>query len=628
MSLDPMNRQSWRGVTDALRPPQGYELHAAICTSYGLALDAVLAALLALEDVDATDLSVDTLSKVIAATTLAGRVQILVQGGTVSGRTVGLPSRLVGLLDRMIVPISMSNGVFHPKLWVVCFRPRGTRKDAKLDTTDLKSRVIVSSRNLSDSACLEMGVMIESTSAREGIDLGRQVAGALRSCEQLAAGAALPLVRSVAALMEKTRFETTAESATSVRLHWQDERGASVASRIPRRNHRLIVVSPFLSDRSVRDALVRSEDTLVISTPGALAKLSLDTVETAAVRGVEQGHPVLYALRDDRTGSAEEVDASDEDELGRLDGLHAKVILAEPLDGPPVTLVGSANATTRGWGVFPARNVECMMELTPGIPMKSFLSDFVYEKQGEVKPWLAEFRSEHLHTETAEELLRDELARRVQTLAGLEFALTYNGSTRSLAVRCDGAAGALDEDQEKGLIVEFAPLGILEDSAEDEHDAGWRPLAALTDTPSVYENVALAAVSAFIAIRVRAEGVNWMSRIAQGDVTYVHVDRDARDAAARLELLASASPTDILAKLVLGLGYVARQQSELRGPLDVSGRTLKSGAPTLGPIPLERVLQAIASNPRLVDELHLLLAGRSDPEFDRFLTDIRSVISS
>jgi hypothetical protein len=628
MSLDPMNRQSWRGVTDALRPPPGYEFHAAICTSYGLALDAVLAALLALEDVDATDLSVDTLSKVIAATKLAGRVQILVQRGTVSGKTVGLPSRLAGLLDRMIVPITVSNGVFHPKLWVVCFRPRGTRKDAKLDATHLKSRVIVSSRNLSDSACLEMGVMFESTAAREGIDLGRQVASALRSCDQLSAGAASPLVRSVAGLMDKTRFEATAESATSARLHWQDEGSASNASRIPKRNHRLIVVSPFLSDRSVRDALDRSEDTLVISTPGALAKLSLETVETAELRAVVQGHPVLYALRDDRTGSAEEVDASDDDELGRLDGLHAKLILAEPLDGPPVTLVGSANATTRGWGVFAARNVECMIELTPGIPIKSFLRDFVYEKKGEAKPWLAEFRSEHLRTETVEELLRDELARRVQALAGLEFALTYDGSTRTLAVRCDGAAGTLEEDREKGVIVEFAPLGILEDLAEDGRDSAWRPLAALADAALVYEDVAIAAVSAFVAIRIRAEGVNWVARIAQGDVSYVHADRDARDAAARLELLASASPTDILAKLVLGLGHVARRQSKPRSQFDVPGRSPASGSRTLGPIPLERVLQAIASNPRLIDELHLLLAGRSDPEFDRFLKDIRSVIST
>lgn len=628
MSLDPMNRQSWRGVTDTLRPPDGYELHAAICTSYGLALDAVLAALLAFEDVDAADLSVDTLSKVIAATKLAGRVQILVQRGTVSGKTVGLPSRLAGLLDAMIVPISVSSGVFHPKLWVVCFRPRCTRKDAKIDAAGLTSRIVISSRNLSDSACLEMGVMFESTSAVEGLDLGRQVASALRSCDQLAQGRASPLVRSVAGLVEKTRFEATGESATSARLLWQDERGASVASRIPKRNHQLIVVSPFLTDRTVRDALDRSKEMLVISTPGALAKLSVETAKFAELRAAEQGHPVLYALRDDRTGSAEEVDASDDDELGRLDGLHAKLILAEPVDGPPVTLVGSANATTKGWGSFESRNVECMMELTPGIPIKAFLRDFVYEKQGEAKAWLAEFSSEHLQAQTEEELLRDELARRVQALAGLEFALTFDGSTGTLVVQSAGAANTIEDDRKNGVIVECAPLGILEDAAESEQDPAWRPLAAMAAGPLLYENVALAAVSAFIAIRVRTDGMNWMTRIAQGDVTYVNANRDARDDAARLELLESASPTDILARLVLGLGYISRRPPKSRRPIDPADRLPRHGARTLGSIPLERVLQAIAANPRLIDELHLLLSGRSDPEFERFLADIRTVLSA
>jgi len=622
-----MNRQSWRGVTDALRPPHGFELHGAVLTTFGLALDAVLAALLAFEDVDATDLSVDTLGKVMAATKLAGRVQVLVQSGTVSGKTVGLPSRLVGLLDSMIVPITVANGVFHPKLWVVCFRPRGTRKDAKLDTTALKSRVVVSSRNLSDSVCLEMGVMFESTSAQEGLNLGPQIASALRSCDQLASGKSSSLVRSIAGLMDKTRFEVTAESATSARLLWQEERAQSVAARIPMMNRQLIVVSPFLTDRTVRAALDRSEETLVISTPAALAKLHVETVAAAEARAVEQARPVLYALRDDRTGSAEEVDASDDDELGSLDGLHAKLILADPADGPPVTIVGSANATARGWGVFAPRNVECMMELTPGIPIKAFLRDFVYDAKGNAKAWLAEFRADQLQTATDEELQRDALARRVQALAALEFTLTFDGSARTLVVQCAGAANAVHEDRENGVIVECVPLGILEDAGDAEPDSAWKPLAMLADGPLLYTDVPLAAISAFIAIRVRIEDLNWMTRIAQGDVIYVNADRDERDAAAREDLLANVSSTDILAKLVLGLGYVPRRSPQPSSPHEMAHGTPSHSTRTIGSIPLERVLQAIALNPRLIDELHLLLSGRSDPDFDRFLTDIRSVLS-
>jgi hypothetical protein len=68
VSLDPRDRKNWTGFLDGLQPPAGYRLAAAVGTTFGLSLDALTAALLAMSEADGEALAGDPVAGVIAVT--------------------------------------------------------------------------------------------------------------------------------------------------------------------------------------------------------------------------------------------------------------------------------------------------------------------------------------------------------------------------------------------------------------------------------------------------------------------------------------------------------------------------------------------------------------------------------
>ena len=57
MSLNPEDRKNWQGFLDLMQPPQGYRLGAAVGTTFGLSMDALIAALLSMCDADGEELA-------------------------------------------------------------------------------------------------------------------------------------------------------------------------------------------------------------------------------------------------------------------------------------------------------------------------------------------------------------------------------------------------------------------------------------------------------------------------------------------------------------------------------------------------------------------------------------------
>src|SRR4051812_32306393 len=105
MTLDPRDRKSWQGFFDLLQPPAGYRLAAAVGTSFGLSLDATMAALLAMSDADGEELVEEPVTGVIAAPRLATKVRVLVHPATIAGGPRSASSRVVTLLDRVILQV-------------------------------------------------------------------------------------------------------------------------------------------------------------------------------------------------------------------------------------------------------------------------------------------------------------------------------------------------------------------------------------------------------------------------------------------------------------------------------------------------------------------------------------------
>ena len=62
--LDPRNETGWEGLFEVFQPPEGYRLAAAFGTTFGLSLDALVAALLAMGECDPDTMAGDAVAQV------------------------------------------------------------------------------------------------------------------------------------------------------------------------------------------------------------------------------------------------------------------------------------------------------------------------------------------------------------------------------------------------------------------------------------------------------------------------------------------------------------------------------------------------------------------------------------
>ena len=144
---------------DLLRPPSGYTLDLAVLTSYTLDLEALLA--LPLSVVSETeggleDLLADPLLLLEALRRAGERIQLFVdRSGIAIPRA---PRELYSMLEASVHPVrAPGGGVFHPKVWVARFTPRGpgsataaSRPEAQQNGADDRPllRVAMLTRNL------------------------------------------------------------------------------------------------------------------------------------------------------------------------------------------------------------------------------------------------------------------------------------------------------------------------------------------------------------------------------------------------------------------------------------------------------------------------------------------------
>lgn len=596
MTLDPTLRASWRGFLDLLRPPPGYAVAAAFGTTFGLSIDAFVAALYSHLDCEGDTDTLDPLTGLLAATRLSDRVRVMLHAGNISGEVKGLPKHLATLLDRMILPVTPAAGLFHPKLFVVQFKPID-------DGLPERVRLVVGSRNLASSTAFEMGAVMEGVVGRRGSQVGNDAANALRECLRLRKPHCTH-VSDLPSVLEATHFEVPAEGTDLTRLHFQSG-SRSLQKLLPSVIGRALVLSPFLSREFVELLLARATTVHIVSTPDAYRRLDDACFQALVQRSVAQKAPAMLVLTDDF-----------EDEEGYMDGLHAKVVLVEHReDAVETTWIGSANATGAGWGLG-AGNTEAMLELRPGLSLPRFLKAFVFEKPRKRRPWIDEFLQEHRKPLTAEEKLVDELTWLARSLAASTFRITYDRASATMAVASTGQSSS-NGSQIDGLVVEFVPLGVLATTAD------WRPLRDLAAGAVEFAPVELSVVSAFVIVRV-SNGVLSVERMAVAELELSEELLAQRDEQARDHLAATVSSEDIIAALVLGITH-SRANGVERARRGIQRGTL--GQSLLEGISIERLLLAVAQRPEVLKEIEMLLSGRSDGVFTRFRQDIQAALN-
>ena len=608
MNLNPEDRKHWQGFLDLLQPPPGYRLGAALGTTFGMSMDALVAALLSMCDADGEELAANPVAATMAITRMSPKVRVLVHPATITGPSSNAgSSRFIALLDRLIVEVQPTKGLFHPKVWAIRFEHIGAPKDGR--PAEL-GRVLVGSRNLTRSTCFELGAAFEGTvvnGAANASEFSADVSRALREWLTTSNLRYPEAVWRLPRFIAQLAFDVPHEASAGLRMRWQGGGRPALADALPNRVHRSVLVAPFIQPDFVAYVLNRTDTLHIVSIPESLDALPDTTIAALDARATAQGSPVLYQVTDH--GNPDDA---------YIDGIHAKLLLTENARQQSATFVGSANATSPGWGLGQPSNVEAMVEMRPGIEIDRFVAGFIRESKTKLHPWISEYdRSAKAEPDAEKDAERHMLAA-LREVAKLELTLRYDAKKQLLTLSRRSRRSSLpDWVTAGGLKFSLSPLMLCGAAG------AWRPISELEEGDCYFEQFPVAKLSAFVALRAqsRTPSLERQRFVIAG----LEVDEgvlDERDEVVRTDILATADPAMVLNALVRGLAHVRT---------DIAGGTRhRSNGGGLHELlvdtTLERLLQAVALDPALVSELRLLLGPLHGEPLLRLCSDLEEVV--
>lgn len=326
------------GLLASLQPPPGFRTEAALGATYSADLLTCMAVLTTLDGADGENVQYGRIQAYRALDRLRDRVRILHHAGCVSRRN-GEKYPSLAMLDRVLVPIRLPHGSFHPKVWLV--RQRNGDGEERFV-------LIVSSRNITTSTDWDLGITLSGSVGGDGVELPRltafahHVLGLAGDPERVNTLGALDAVRwTLPRHVKDVSFDFQEGGDARRHLH-------RLWSALPPKPKRVLLLSPFIDAPMVREAASRW---------GRLALRRL-VAGSEGLRTVAVGHEREALLQLDprqliaSTGlpepSDEELSDNRDDEVERLRALHAKVIAID--DGRRGTVVlGSNNLTQNGW---------------------------------------------------------------------------------------------------------------------------------------------------------------------------------------------------------------------------------------------------------------------------------------
>lgn len=341
-SLDPEQRMLY-GTN--LQPPAGYTFDAAVATTYSLDFETALAvpvslALFAAENRD--DILSHPLALLEGAERIAGRLLVFTDTGRIQAQTRP-HSRLCSLLERIIVEVAAPNGgAFHPKMWVLRFRPVRPDEPTRL-------RLLILSRNLTRDRSWDIALTLDGVVANRSQAVNRPLADFIRRLPDLAttelSGGAGTLAEALAEDVRRAEW-TLPEGFESVTFA---ANGLGGKQWRPELCAKLGVISPFCDDQtlSMLADLTGEERSVFIGRSDELALVSQATLDRFS------DVAVLDEIA--ATEDGEEIEPT------ALQGLHAKAFVAERGWDTSIT-VGSGNATRPA--LVTGSNVEIFATLT------------------------------------------------------------------------------------------------------------------------------------------------------------------------------------------------------------------------------------------------------------------------
>lgn len=338
-SLDPDARST---LGDVLLPPEGYRLDHALGTAYSLDAETLVTIPLFASGLDASE--IERPLGIARIYELGTRLTLLVQGDRIAISKRWADSRpLLGLLGDAVVPCSIKDGSFHPKLLVLEF--------VSLEVPGLRfHRVVVATRNLTTDNSWDSVVVLDETD--DGVVVPGLV-GAVRDLARFVNDRDHPAAEHchrVARALSKVKFQPLRGlSELEVRLFHPDSRNAEDL-RAKIQGDDLLVISPFVRqgflDKVADQVGASREHRWLVTRPVQVPDSAFAHYQ---VFQITDGAVPMYERRDAGDAGPEEQDELDGDTRGRLVGLHAKIYIASSKTNGARIVITSANATPAGW---------------------------------------------------------------------------------------------------------------------------------------------------------------------------------------------------------------------------------------------------------------------------------------
>ena len=339
-------------MSSILSPPTGMRLDRAIATTYSLDLETLLPipVTMALSDTaDPDEVRQNPVALLQAIEDTAGRFAVFAQeGGIKAGNQV---PQLCSLLEDCVHEVRAPNGgAFHAKVWLLRFK--ASKRIDRGDKRQTLLRLVVMSRNLTDDRSWDISLAIDGEVGEEPRQDNADVAQFVRRLPSMTTGDGrkrdLSWLGQLAEDAERAQWETPPGFH---RVRFKHFGLGGPTWRMPR-GDALVAISPFVSDRALRDLKERGHDAVhLVSRSQELAELSDNSLEGLASCKVLES----AAQSDD----GEEIPSAANRQA--VSPLHAKVYAIDR--GQTLHLmVGSANATTLA--LITGHNVEFMAHLT------------------------------------------------------------------------------------------------------------------------------------------------------------------------------------------------------------------------------------------------------------------------
>jgi len=449
---DTFGHTNRRSIVEMFRPPSGYRLDAAIGTTYSADFLTLTSIMLAFVDAETEDdEKLDIPKQLFAVTRLAKKMLLFVNRSNILYSGTRKSSRIYSIYDRIIREVSFEKGSFHPKVWLLKYKPRST--PSNIDRKPVY-RIVCSSRNVTANNSWELAAQLDGRKEADKQPRGSVGVSLSDYFQQIQskAGNEATVFEELISELPFIKFELP-DGVDKCSFDFQWPGGGPLLRAIPSEGKRALIIAPFLSSTFLDEVCRRFKKVTLVSTRRELdQKLNEGLIKRIS--------PDIYCVNDDLSA-----------EVNTRLSLHAKLYMFD-VENQQMMMLGSANASHSAWR---GANCEAMLSFSPSMPEQKFMEQFVIKdaKTRETYPWIERYEMEdweRREEESDDEKIDATIDAAQKTLSQFEFELNYSESENRLLLRALQPQQKADiaAHGQEGLEFHVILISLIEPDADNQ----------------------------------------------------------------------------------------------------------------------------------------------------------------